>query len=154
MQQNLKQYALQAMLKLMPWPSLFSEDIYALVKSCSCFFEISYYHWYLILCHELLLSKLCPGSVCLEHNLDLSYFALKFKFNFISSQFKVTNIQIKHQEYKFTKKLTQLVLRYDQATISKISFDIWMNPYAGTRLILKGSPQNKIIQNYMYNFPF
>ena len=32
--------------------------------------------------------------------------------------------------------------------IQKISFDIWMNPYVSTRLILKGSPQNKIIQNY------
>ena len=32
--------------------------------------------------------------------------------------------------------------------IQKINFDIWMNPYVSTRLILKGSPQNKIIQNY------
>ena len=46
--------------------------------------------------------------------------------------------------------MTQLVARYDQATISRINFDIWMNPYASTRLILKGSPQNKVIQNYMH----
>ena len=75
-----KQCTLQSVLKLAPLqnmlrPSLFLEDIYPLVKSCSCFFEISYYSWYLILCREFLLSKLCPGSVCLEHNLDPSYFA-------------------------------------------------------------------------------
>ena len=63
-----KQYALQAVLKLAPpqntlKPSLYSEDIYTLAKSCSYFCEISYYLWYLILCRELLLSKLCPGSI-------------------------------------------------------------------------------------------
>ena len=48
MSKDAKQYALQTLLKLamvqnMPRSSLFSEDIYALIKSCSCFFEILYY---------------------------------------------------------------------------------------------------------------
>ena len=37
--------------------------------------------------------------------------------------------------------MTELVVKYDQATISRINFDIWMNPYASTRLSLKPKKQ-------------
>ena len=100
--QTMQNYALQAELKLvpqqnMPWPSLFSEDIYSLVKSCSCFFEISYYCWYLILCcANSSCQILCPGSVCLEHNLDLSYFAPPQSSLFFGTLIKPWNM-VSHQ---------------------------------------------------------
>ena len=76
MPKDAKQYALYTLLKLalvqnLPQSSLFSEDIYALIKKFFWFLRDFILHcaqiWYLIiLCREFLWSKLCPSSVWLS----------------------------------------------------------------------------------------